>query len=852
MIPKRWVEAYLWFLLRNRLAVTIIVTVMTVFFGYEATKLKVIPQFLDFYPGPSKVSVFGHEFTWRKGHPYIQIYNDFRRMFGSANILTVIVEVKHGDIYNPTTLQKLDTVTKRLVETKGVVPYQILSIAHPKMKSITTYGGAIQVREVYFPGVPQTQEDADRVKFAVYSTKGIRGLYVAQDDTAALVNAGFWEEELDFRYLYDRMMELKHDVEDENHTVYITGFPWLYTSVLRYVPEVNEVFVLTTAGLCFLLWNYFRTWTGIWVPVFSGLLSSVWALGMGPLLGLNMDPLVLVVPIFLSARALSHSVQSMDRYHEEYHKLGDKHRAIVESYSHLFPPAIASVLSDGIGILLVAVAPIPLIQKIAVFSSFWIISIIVSVVTLHPIILSVINPPGSHESKYPAWSRWLGRTILIVVGALFAAYSLDIGYRLLGPAKLGGMLAVAAVLYFFHEPIYRTITNWVITASAGWRRWAVAGLSIVLYILCPIWGWQLKVGDMTPGAALLFPDHPYNVAYARLNDKFLGASQLVVIADTGKEDGMKDVAPLTTMEEFADDLEALPGAGASVTVIDIVKQLARLYHEGEPKWAFVPDKKKYIAELFYTFTQTGQAGDLDRFVSPDMRYGTIITLFHGYSHDIIMNAIDTGKQWAATHSSGDVKFLFAGGLFGVIAAVDEAVEDSYWMTLALVMIAVAACLYLTYGSLVAVAILMIPVVLSQLACECFMFLWRIDLNVNSLPIAAAGAGVGVDYGIYHFSRMIDAFDEGRSLDDAVDYATATTGKAIIFTATTMVASTIFWWFSDLKFQAEMGLLLAILMIFNTFGGLVIVPAWMKIIRPNFLLRRRAVASDGEPARVAVG
>jgi predicted RND superfamily exporter protein len=633
--------------------------------------------------------------------------------------------------------------------------------------------------------------------------------------------------------------------------MYVTGFPWLYTSILRYVPEVSEVFVITAAALAFLLWNYFRTWTGIWVPIFSGLLSSVSALGMGPLLGLNMDPLVLVVPIFLTARALSHSVQSMDRYHEEYHRLGDKHQAIVESYSHLFPPAIASVLSDGIGILLVSIAPIPLIQKVAVFSSFWIISIIVSVVTLHPIILSVINPPGVRESGYPPWSRWLGRGVLALVALAFGSYALVVGYRLLGPVKLGGMLAAALVLLVFHERIYRFVTEVTIAASAGWRRWAVVMLSIALYVLCPIWGWRLKVGDMTPGAALLFPNHPYNVAYAKQNEKFLGASQLVVIADTGQADGMKDVEPLTTMEEFADDMEAVPGAGASVTVIDIVKQLARLYHEGEPKWGFVPDKKKYIAELFYTFTQTGQAGDLDRFLSPDMRYGTIITLFHGYSHDIIMNAIDTGKRWAAAHAGEKVHFLFAGGLFGVLAAVNEAVEDSYWTTLVLVMIAVAGCLYLTYGSFVAVGILMIPVVLSQLAAECFMYLWRIDLNVNSLPIAAAGAGVGVDYGIYHFSRMIDAFDEGRSLDEAVDYATATTGKAIIFTATTMVAGTIFWWFSDLKFQAEMGLLLALLMVFNTFGGLVIVPAWMKIVRPNFLLRRRAAVA-GEPVRLAVG
>ena len=184
-------------------------------------------------------------------------------MFGSANILTVILEVKNGDIYNPTTLQKLDQITKRIVETKGVVPYQILSIAHPKMKSITTCGGAIQIREVFYPGVPKTQEDADRVKFAVYSTKGIRGLYVAagrhRRARARRLLGGGARLPLPLR---------PHDgaasatSRTTNHTVYITGFPWLYTSVQRYVPEVAQVFVLTVAALTFLLWNYFRTWTG--------------------------------------------------------------------------------------------------------------------------------------------------------------------------------------------------------------------------------------------------------------------------------------------------------------------------------------------------------------------------------------------------------------------------------------------------------------------------------------------------------------------------------------------------------------------------------------------------------------
>jgi hypothetical protein len=892
VIPKRWIEAYLHFLLRHRRAMTLLVALASLGFVFSLQGLRVHTDFFDFYPPE---------------HPYIRTYQEFRRMFGSANVLTVILEVEDGDIYNPPTLQTLDRMTKYVIESRGVIPYQILSIAHPRVKSISTYADAIQVRPVFHPGVPQTQEDADRVKFAVYSTRGVRGLLVSLDDRSAAIHAGFWEEALDFHYLHERLTALKTQEEaDGRHRVYITGFPWLFTSIMRYVPDIGRIFVLTALTLGFLLWNYFRTWTGIWVPVFSGVLSSVWGLGFATLLGFNLDPLVLVIPIFLTARALSHSVQSMDRYHEEYHRLRDKDAAIVESYSHLFAPAIASIVTDGMGLLIIAgglctsvalnltlaiavagwvatrvapgprrwlmvagvlgafavltvltprlfpVALVPLIRKVAVFASFWIVSIFVSVVTLHPIILSFIAPPGT--SSAPTASRWrrsLDRApvALAALATIWGVVALEV-WRLLGPVTWALVVACAVVLVRWPEEIYRGITGAVIAMSRGSRRWVVLGGTGLVLVVGWGYGRTLRVGDMTPGAALLFSDHPYNVAYHKLNEQFYGANQLIVIADTHAASGMKNVEPLTIIEEFADHMETAEGAGASVTIIDIVKQLARLYHEGEPKWSFVPEDPKHVAELFYVFTQTGHAGDLDRFMDPTARYGSITTFFHGYSNQIITDAIAWAKKFAVMYGGPQVDFLFAGGLFGVLAAVNEAVESSYWINLGVIFAVVTLCLYLTYASWAAALILMVPVVLSQVVCEAIMVIFRIDLNVNSLPIAAAGAAVGVDYGIYHFSRMIDAFDAGKEPDDAVDYATATTGKAIIFTASTMLASTIFWRFAALKFQAEMGILLALLMAFNTFGGLVVVPALVKILRPAFLVERREQTLARDRRRVA--
>jgi len=921
MIPKKLVEAYLRFVLNYRWTVTIAVALLTAFFAFEMTKMRLHTDFFDFYP---KYRTFADSFEECRAEgkglpgcvvksivkpgpdPYIQIYTDFRRMFGSANILSVIVETKNGDIYNPATLQKLDRITKEITLLKGVVPYQILSIAHPKVKSITAREGALQIRELFYPGVPQTQADADRVKFAVYSSKGVRGVFTSLDDTAAVVHAGFWEEALDFRSLNEKLQALKLQEDDANHTIYITGFPWLYTSVLQYTNQVLLVFLATTAALSFLLFVYFRTWTGVWVPIFSGVLSSIWGLGLAVVLGFNLDPLVLVIPVFLTARALSHSVQSMDRYHEEFYRLHNKQQAILVSYSALFPPAIASIVTDGIGLLVVAVAPIPLIQKVAIFASFWVVSIFISVVTLHPIILSFIDPPPqSHELQsvqvpmilnnailgmsllaafggyasglldnrmilliallgvvWWVWSVltariWRDRPVPASVGWLFvAAFSaLGIGLHFAGFVNAGEGLviaipAIAWSFFYFSEQIYPWITNLTIQASEGWRRWLMVVLTVVIFLVCWPVSRQLKVGDMTPGAALLFPDHPYNIAFRKLNEKFLGASQLIVIADTKQPDGIKNAKTLGEIEEFADYMLGAPSASGSLTIIDIVKRLAQLYHDGDPKWGLIPDNPKEIGQLFYVFTSSASAGDLDRYMDPSGRYGTVLTLFRGYSHDIIKQSIAYGKRFSEG-KDGAVEFKFAGGLFGILAAVNQAVENSYWTNLVLIWVIVYWCLYLTYGSHVASTILMIPVILSQIVAEALMVVTNIDLNVNSLPIAAAGAGVGVDYGIYHFSRMIDCYDEIGKLDEAVDYATATTGKAIIFTASTMVAGTIFWWFSSLKFQAEMGMLLALLMTFNTFGGLVLVPAYVKVIKPSFLLNRvPRPRVEGDPALAA--
>src|SRR5690625_7199724 len=106
---------------------------------------------------------------------------------------------------------------------------------------------------------------------------------------------------------------------------------------------------------------------------------------------------------------------------------------------------------------------------------------------------------------------------------------------------------------------------------------------------------------------------------------------------------------------------------------------------------------------------------------------------------------------------------------------------------------------------------------------------NIGLKVNTVPVVALGVGVGVDYGIYIFSHMKRFLDAGLRLDDAYYRTLRLTGRAVFYTALTLAVGVGPWLFSDLKCQADMGLLLALMFLLNMFGAVLVLPALERVL-----------------------
>ena len=117
-----------------------------------------------------------------------------------------------------------------------------------------------------------------------------------------------------------------------------------------------------------------------------------------------------------------------------------------------------------------------------------------------------------------------------------------------------------------------------------------------------------------------------------------------------------------------------------------------------------------------------------------------------------------------------------------------------------------------------------------------MYLFGIDMNINSLPVAAVGIGIGIDYGYYVLSRIVEELAAGEGFDVAVRRMFETTGKTVLFTGVSLTASIVFWVFFPMKFQAQMALLLVLLLGFHLMGALMFIPPMVSLLKPHFAIK----------------
>ena len=743
--------------------------------------------------------------------PYVQVFKDHPN-FGNPLTVTVMVRRKSGDIYNPETLAKVWQLTRDIDLAPGVDHDQILSISTEKARYAEATPFGIDMRPLMGDFVPKTPEEIADFRTRVDKSPGARNFLISGDSTATLINATFIEARLDYGEAFQFVQDLVEKNRDAEHDVYLAGQPALTGWVYALESQMFGIFAVTLVALVLFLVLYMRNIVGVVTPIVTSAVAAIWGFGLTGWLKSPIEPLLMIVPLLLVARSFSHCVQFTERYYEIYAEVKDRTKAAEITMAVMMAPSVLGIFTDIVGIFIIAIAPIPAMDRFAMFCGWWAVWLIPTGVVLISLLLASLPAPGNverlvgHDGQVSGFQALLKRMLAGIARLTYGA-----------PARITGLIVIVA---------------------------SVAAVYTAL---------QIKIGNPVEGSNLLWEDSEYNEAVRQINSHFPGVNTLEIVLEAKDQLSPSRVARQAETAATRAALQHIMESGsepprATLSFTDYIMEANRLMSGGDPKWLPV-DPTDFATNAASAITMVGSSPKAySHVMNFEQQNSTVSLWYKDNKQETVDSALAAASAAVAQVGIDHKNFTVRLGT-GTIAlqqAMNNVVKRYHWVVIGLLnLVILLGCSY-AYRSFAAGLLLLVPVNLSNFCLNATMHLLGIGLDINALMVAAIGVGVGIDYGIYLLSRICEEYhahdqDWGR----AITASLTTTGKAILFTATIMLVSIVPWYFlSELKFMADMGLLLTLVMLINMVLSLVVLPLLVWVVKPGFVARKDLFVGEG--------
>jgi predicted RND superfamily exporter protein len=832
---------------RSRLIILGFFAAFTIYSGYYATQQKMTAGFEKQLPA---------------GHEYIQTFQEYRdRLFGSNRII-VVLKQREGVIWNKDYFSTYKDLTDALFYLPGVARHTLTSLWTPNSRyfEITEDGF---VADDVIPGTITVdnldEQCVSRLKTASLATTcepalsiiennvvrgGFVGRLVANDFSAAMVRAELLDldvktgERLNYFELAEKLeSDIRAKFENDKYEVQIIGFAKLIGDIADGAGTVVQFFGVALILTIMSVYVYARSAVLTFLPLFCSLTSLVWQFGILKLLGYGLDPLAILVPFLVFAIGVSHGVQQINLITAEISKGSSSDEAARASFRGLLIPGSMALVTDLVGFGTLYFIPIQMIQELAITASIG-------------VALKIL-------------------TNLVMLPVMVSFFKIDDGFA-----------ARAAKARETRIRIMQTIGNVANPKAAI----VIVFLAIALFVTAFIQSQDRHVGALHAGSPELRKEARYNEDSRAIADKFaLGLNLLTVIVETPTE-ACINYPYMKYLNEFSWYLRNVEGVSLVLSLPYVTRQSSAGFNEGNLKWQALPRNKYALVQSVAPIgTSTGLLDEDCRLLTQlifldDAKATTIervtkaVKTFRdeqpspvanlmvitdppirdasGYEFGIKTDVVDNGVNSAlaitydveqdtpeslldalaarglkvTSSEVDDVSIRLASGNMGVQAAVNEEIEISELPMMMYVYLTIIALVILTYRDWRATIACCVPLTLATFMGYWFMEVLEIGLTVATLPVMVLAVGLGVDYAFYIYNRIQFHLSQGDDVTLSFKKTLNETGMAVVFTALTLAIGVSTWAFSALKFQADMGLLLAFMFMINMVMAVTVLPA----------------------------
>jgi len=776
-----WLERLVF---NHRLGVMLACMAVTAVLGFMAVKISLNASYEMMLP---------------VGHPYIQNFAKNRsQLRGLGNTLRVVVENTRGDIFDPAYLETLKKVNDELFLTPGVDRAWVKSIWMPVVRWT-------EVTEEGFSGGPVMPDTYDGSAASVEQLRtnimraGLVGNLVANDFKSAMIIVPLLDvdpatgKKIDYWALsraVERNVRGKFETADGKYRVRVIGFAKIIGSLLDGLMKVIMYFGVAILIAAAILFSFTRCVRSTFAVLLCSLVAVIWQIGLLRLIGLGLDPFSVLVPFLIFAIGVSHGAQKMNGIQQDVGRGTCTLVAARYTFRRLFVAGVTALLNGAAGFAVLLLIPIPAIRELAVAATIGVFVLMFTNLLLLPVILSVIG-----------------------VSRRAAERSLK------QEAQGVGTKGVWAFFDHFAEK----------------RSWAASAILVALAL--GIGGHfvsrRLQIGDLDPGAPELRPKSRYNLDNAFITANFSLSSDVFAVIVKTPVEGCLRYATLQQADRLAWQLQQLPEVQATVSLVDVVKQITAGTFEGSAKWLTLSRNQ----EVLNYGAQQANANNPDLF-NTECSVMPVIAFLKDHKAATLEKVSSTVERFIADNPVAGVQLLPAAGSAGIEAAVNQVVRTAWLKMLAYIYGAVAILCLIAFRSWRAVLVALLPLALTSVLCEALMVVLGIGVKVATLPVIALGVGIGVDYALYLLSVQLHGQRRlGLPLADAYRAAVAFTGRIVALVGFTLAAGVVTWAWSPIKFQADMGILLAFMFLWNMLGALILIPSLSRFLLPTSAVRR---------------
>ncbi|VEF25857.1 Predicted exporter [Shewanella baltica] len=759
---EKLVNGFESFLFRNRAWVIGIFVFLTLFLGFQASQLKMDAAFIKNIP---------------LHHSYMQTYLKHQKDFGGANSIMVAVEDTSGNIFNANYFDTLKNVHDQLFFIPGVDRAQVKSIFSPSTRFTEVvedgFAGGPVIPADFSTSVSGLETVRDNIEKA-----GIVGRLIANDYSAAMVSAQLMDfdpqtgKPLDtIAFAAQLEKELRGKFETDKVKIHIIGFAKMAGDVADGAKGVLLFFVIAILITAIMVYLFSKSIILTVLPLVCSLTAVVWQLGLLTVIGFGLDPMSILVPFLVFAIGVSHGVQMINAVRRRVMDGQTTKAAAASAFRSLLVPGGVALLSDTVGFITLLSIDIGIIRELAISASLGVGVIIFTNLILLPLVISFTEikvnktaEPTAEEVRTEAIWRFLAR---------FAT------------PKYAVVVIIATVVLYF------------------------AGLQQAN---------QMKIGDLQGGAPALHQDSRYNLDTFFITDHFSITTDVMTVIVEAAPEACTYHDVLTQIDEFEWLVRNTPGIESTVSLASVAKKVNAGFNEGNPRWEVLPRTTASLVQAI------GQIPTTSGLLNGDCSVMPVYLFMKDHKAETIETVVAKVKAVAAKMDNDKLQFKLASGPVGVMAATNEAVAEAQLPMMLYVYGAVFVLCLISFKSLKATVAVIIPLYVVSTLAQALMTQLDIGLAVSTLPVIALGVGIGVDYGIYILSTMSSKLSNGMPVQQAYYEALVERGSAVIFTGLTLAIGVSTWFFSALKFQMDMGILLTFMFVVNMLGAIIILPA----------------------------